>query len=568
MVKVLCIDDEVDIRRDIVEVVSEAGYEVLEAGNGEDGLESILKNHPDLVLCDINMPGMSGRELLLELHLKHSECLEIPFIFLSADGARDDVLSGLGLGADDYLTKPIDHELLLLKLMSALRIPGEYQNRLDRLCVVDDVTRLPNRAKALESLLHSMSRMHDTDDKITVMSLTIEGFKEAVETVGRVGGDKLLQDVAIRLQSCAESGELVANLGGEDFLFLFSDHDLYSESVVQRIQDEFSSPCIIEGREIRANLKIGLASFPGNGDDPYTLVQNADRALLQARKLGVDYQYFTSEMNERVARRVEIEDCLHTALHRDEFSVHFQPLLNLSSQQLIGAEALLRWNSPELGSIGPDEFIPIAEDSGLIAEIGQWVLEEACRHAREWQTLYGQPYRIAVNVSAKELMAGNMVRTVSNVLQETGLAPDCLELEMTEGILIQDGHGVRQTLNTFKEMGIRLSIDDFGTGYSALSYLKKFPFDTLKIDRSFISEVMTDASNATLCTAIIEMAHGLGLEVIGEGVEDADQMEFLSKKGCDFVQGYFVEKPLPVQDFISILEKYNSYAGGGKNANL
>lgn len=554
MARILCIDDEKDIREDVAEVVQEAGYEVIEAGNGQEGLEIILSEHPDLVLCDINMPGLNGFRLLTEIQNKHPECRDIPFLFLTANTNRDDILNGLGLGADDYITKPIDHELLILKIMSSLRIPEEYKERIRTIKSTDTVTGLPNRMKSLEFLFDAMIDIHKADNSITAISLTLEDFKGTVERYGRGGSEKILLEVALRLQSCAQEGDFVGNLGGEDFLFIFQGGAPYSETVARRIQKALTPNFMVDGRETSLKITMGLASYPGSVDDPYTLMQYADLALQQARSQGLYCMSFTPEFNWRAEQRRDVATFFDGAMSRGELALNFQPLVDSGSGKIIGAEALLRWNNAELGNVPPDQFIPIAEESGLIMEIGKWVLENACLQAREWQSLHGVPYRIAVNVSATEFTHGQIIKEVSNALQKSGLAPDCLEIEVTEGMLLKDSDNILDILTTLKKIGVRLSIDDFGTGYSSLSYLKKFPFDTLKIDRSFVSEIEAGASNAELCSTIIHMAHTLDLEVIGEGVENETQMEFLGREGCDLFQGYFLGKPMPGAEFISMLK--------------
>jgi|GEM_PF-2587391 len=557
MVKILCIEDEDTIRQDIVEELTEAGHNCFEASDGVLGLQAIYDHRPDLVLCDINMPKMDGRELLKELRTNHPDLASIPFIFLSAAGKQEDVISGLGLGADDYLTKPIDYDLLMAKMMSSLRLREEYQAQLAHEANFDAVTGLPNRVLALDRLLQELARGHREQQNVTALSIGLVDFKKVIDMLGRGAGDQLLKDVAMRLLPCVQEDETVAHLGGNEFLIIVKDENYYSEEVARRVLSAFVAPFNLEEHEVRMNVSIGLATYPTHAEDPYSLLRHADMAMTQAKEAGGSgYRYFMPSLTEELESQLELESFLLHALEREELSINYQPLVDIKKGTIIGAEALLRWNNRELGFISPDQFIPIAEKTGMIEAIGEWVLRTSCLQAKEWQDRFGKPLRMAVNMSVRQFSSDDVVTTISDVLNESQLSAENLELEVTEGLLLGDSPLIHSSLNKLHEMGVGLSIDDFGIGYSALSYLKKYPFDTLKIDRSFISEVINDDSDAALVTAIIAMSHGMSLQVIAEGVETSEQLAFVRALNCDFVQGYHYSKPLPADEFTALLDTW------------
>lgn len=559
MVKILCIEDEESIRTDIIEELSEAGYECFGAADGQEGLKAIYDHSPDVVLCDINMPKMDGLQLLRELRTNHPDLSHIPFIFLSAYGKQEEVISGLELGADDYLVKPVDYNLLMVKLRSSLRIRDEYESRIEYEANFDSNTGLPNRVLALDRLLQELAQAHRRKQEVAVLSIGLLDFKKITDTLGRNAGDQLLKEAAVRLNACVQEGETVAHLGGYEFLLIVKDEDLYSERLARSVLNVFAAPFLLEDHEVTVTVSIGLASYPTDAQDPYSLLRSADVALSQATDAGgANYRYFMPSLNDKADNLFEIESFLRHAMERDELSLNYQPLVDIETGSIVGAEALLRWSNPELGFVSPEVFIPIAEKNGMIQEIGDWVLQTSCMQAKQWHDRFGAPFKMAVNMSVRQFSTENVVQTVFDALAQSGLSADSLELEVTEGLLMGDSPLILTSLNKLHEMCVGLSIDDFGTGYSALSYLKKYPFDTLKIDRSFVSGVVHDASNAALVTAIIAMSHGLNLKVIAEGVETAEELAHLQALRCNFVQGYHYSKPLPPDEFAVLMTDWPS----------
>jgi predicted signal transduction protein with EAL and GGDEF domain len=348
----------------------------------------------------------------------------------------------------------------------------------------------------------------------------------------------------------------VARQGGDEFVLVLSgireDDDV--PVVAQKILKAMSVPFDINGRELHITCSIGIASYPKDGEDSQTLLKNADAAMYSAKKLGRNNaQYYSAEMNVKAMERLVLENGLHHALERNEFLLHYQPQVDLRTGEIAGMEALVRWQHPELGLVSPAMFIPVAEDSGLIVSIGEWVLRTACAQNKAWQLAGFKPISVAVNLSARQFRQPDLAEMVAGILAETGLDSACLELELTESLVMQDVEKTIATLSKLKAMGIKLSIDDFGTGYSSLSYLKRFPIDTLKIDQSFVRDITTDPDDAAIAKAIISMAHDMQLRVIAEGVETEAQKTFLQQRHCDEMQGYLFSRPVPAEAFETLL---------------
>ena len=414
------------------------------------------------------------------------------------------------------------------------------------------VTGLPNRVLALDRVSQALARATREKHAIGVLYIDIDHFKKVNDTLGHDFGDKLLIEIAKRLNSCVREIDTVAHLGGDEFLIVLSQlHKIVESKIIAgKILEKISKPYYVDGHELFLAASIGITGYPDDGQDPHLLLKNADAAMYRAKKHGRNtYRFFTQEINNQAMARLEMESCLRYAIEKQELHLNFQPQIDIRTGKLTGAEALLRWNNPKLGQVPPLQFIPIAEETGLIVTIGEWVLRHACKESRIWQDQYGVKIKVSVNVSTRQFQAGKLTETVSRILHETGLQPELLELELTESLLLEDAPNTQETLKALKSMGVTLSLDDFGTGFSSLSYLKRFPFDILKIDRSFVRDIATDQSDAALCAAIIAMASSLNLRVIGEGVEDKIQLEFLRNKGADIIQGYFFSRPLSVEEF-------------------
>ena len=420
----------------------------------------------------------------------------------------------------------------------------------------DALTDLPNRTLLMDRLTLALAQARRNEQMLAVMFLDLDQFKVVNDTAGHVEGDKLLQSVSQQLNSVLREGDTVARVGGDEFLLLLPKIEQLTDAteIAERVLTAVGRTRVIVGHEFNISISIGITLFPTDGDDAETLLTNADIAMYQAKEQGKNnFQFFTPAMNTRIQNRLALENDLRHGLERGEFVVYYQPQLNISTGQIVGVEALVRWQHPERGLVLPMEFIPVAEETGLIVPLGEWVLHAACAQIRSWQEAGLPPLRVAVNLSAREFQQGNLIEAVAGVLEETGLAPEFLQLEITEGVSIQDVDFTIKVMGELKEMGVQIAIDDFGTGYSALSYLRRFPIDVVKIDRSFVCDLTIDSTDAEIATTIIVMAHNLGLEVIAEGVETEEQLAFLKQRRCDEMQGYLFSKPVPAEKLEEIL---------------
>ena len=419
----------------------------------------------------------------------------------------------------------------------------------------DALTGLANRTLLTDRVEQAIARAARSGGKVALLFLDLDRFKNVNDSLGHGVGDQLLQAVAARLSACLRAEDTAARLGGDEFIVSLPNVADGAEAaqVAARILAELARPFSVAGHPLPAEVSVGIALFPDDGDSAQTLMRNADTAMYHAKESGRgNYQFFSAQMNERVSRRLSTETRLRQAIERGEFTLHYQPLIQLGQGNIVGAEALLRWPQPEQRMVSPADFIPVAEDSGLIVPLGEWVLREACMQAQAWQALHSG-LRICVNLSPRQFGQKHLVRTIEEALRASGLAPHLLELELTEGMLMHHADDTLRTLAQLHEMGVHLAIDDFGTGYSSLSYLKRFPIDTLKIDRSFVKDLNDDPDDAAIVTAIIAMAHSLDLRVVAEGVETVAQARFLRSLACDMAQGFHFGRPMPAQDFASRL---------------
>jgi len=427
-----------------------------------------------------------------------------------------------------------------------------YEEKLRYQANFDQITDLPNRVLALDRLKGALSSARRHGHKVGLLFMDIDHFKKINDTHGHATGDRFLAQAAERIVECVREEDTVARLSGDEFAVVLPDirSARDTEPVAHKILEAFSQPFILDGQEAFVGSSIGIALGPDDGDDPELLLRNADAAMYEAKEQGRHtFRYFTRELNERAVERVRIEARMRRGLDADAFEIHYQPLVEVRSGRIIGAEALVRWNDPELGAVSPEKFVPLAEDSGLIVPLGRWVLDTACRQMRAWHGEGLDHLRLTVNVSARQFRGSALVEAVSTALAECQLPPESLELEITEGLLMDDIPETHATLHELDRRGVRLAVDDFGTGYSSLSYLKRFPVDTLKIDKAFIRDVANDPDDVTLVEAIIAMARRLNLQVIAEGVETSEQLAFLRAQKCELAQGYLFSRPLTADAF-------------------
>ena len=431
------------------------------------------------------------------------------------------------------------------------------EERLAYLAHHDALTGLPNRTMLVERLEHSMAYAQRQERNVAVLFLDLDRFKVINDTRGHAIGDGLLRQVAARLSKVVRATDTVARSGGDEFIIVVGDLGGPSDliAVGKSILASFADPFFVEGEELFASPSIGIAVYPRDGADVVTLVKNADAALYQAKDSGRNnIQYFTSELMEAAARKMSLESEMRHGIDRGEFRIYYQPLVGLRTGSVVGFEALLRWHHPALGLILPNEFIPVAEDSGLIVQLGEWVLRTACEQQKAWERAGFGRRRVTVNISARQFQHRDLAAIVGRVVREVGVAPGTLELELTETLLMSDVAGSVAMLEQLRAMGVAISIDDFGTGYSSLGYLKNFPIDSLKIDRTFVREITSNRFDSAIAAAVVALARSLDMHVIAEGVENVQQLAQLRLLGCDEAQGFLFGEPAEPKDCLSLLQ--------------
>ena len=570
---ILIIDDEEQIRSLLIDLLGDT-YQCSDAGSAEEALAALSKDTFDLVISDIDMGGMSGLELVPRVH---SLAPDTVVVMISGNHDIEFAIKALRVGAFDYISKPIDlrhveasveralnhHSLLQEKRQYKEQLESLLEQRtaqVDWLAYYDTVTQLPNRALFEDRLAQAVAIARANNHLLVVLFISLYQFKKVNDSLGHGPGDSLLKEFAERLKSCISKSDTVARFGSDEFALLRSQikgtNDLIETigSLSQVLKFSFDLP----GHELFATASVGVSLFPVDGDDSHTLLKNAGAALYKAKKSGgANYQFYTADMHELATSRLALETNLRRAIKNEEFLVHYQPRVAVDSLAITGVEALVRWQHPQLGLVPPAEFIPLAEDTGLIVPIGEWVLRTACAQGRSWRDQGFAPIQIAVNMCARQFHDQDLSETVIRILDETGFPSANLELELTESSVMQDPDFAAGVLSRLKSMGIKISIDDFGTGFSSLASLKRLPIDALKIDRSFVRDATSDTDDAALVMAIITLAHNLRLKVIAEGVETEDQLKFLQLLRCDEIQGFLFSKPLPADALASLFDSHS-----------
>ncbi len=437
-------------------------------------------------------------------------------------------------------------------VFSDITVQKKSEAELERLAFFDPLTGLPNRALFHERLQHEIDGARRENAAIALLFIDLDRFKWVNDTLGHAAGDELLNVVAKRLRALLRESDTVARLGGDEFTVILpgtgsTDH---VSSVAQSIVNVIKEPIALSDQEVHVGASVGVAFYPDDGADLETLSKNADIAMYQAKEAGRDtFQFYSQKNNLQALRHIILDDEMHKALEREEFTLHYQPKVAAASGKMVGMEALLRWQKADGEMVSPAEFIPLAEETGLIISIGEWVLNSACRQMAAWAEEGAPGMKVAVNLSARQFRDRGLVEMVRSAIARTAIAPECLELEITESMVMGDVESAITTMKRLRALGVTLAIDDFGTGYSSLSYLKRFPINTLKIDRSFVSDLTLDSDDAAIVDAVISMATSLNLNVVAEGVESAEQLDYLRSRGCTELQGFYISRPLPADEF-------------------
>jgi diguanylate cyclase (GGDEF)-like protein/PAS domain S-box-containing protein len=509
-----------------------------------------------LTVKDVSHPGdvNATDDARVQLRARAIKSFKTEKRYLRKDGTP--VWVGLTIASKFDRDGAFLHDISVVEDISARKGAEE---RIQYLATHDGLTGLPNRVMFGQILGLAIETARRYDRKLAVLFIDLDRFKIINDTLGHEAGDVLLREMGARLRECLRASDVVARLGGDEFVVLLQEiNDVtQAETVVRNILGVVMKPVVILGQECRVTASIGVCMHPLDGQEDASVMKNADMAMYLAKEEGKNtFHVFNERMKPQSVERLTLETNLRRALELDEFTLHYQAKVNFKSGAITGVEALLRWQNPQLGSVSPARFIPLAEETGLIVPIGKWVLRTACEQSVAWQKQGLPPVRMSVNLSMRQLNDEGLVREIESVLRETGLHPELLELEVTESSIMHNAARAVQVLTAIKTLGVRLAIDDFGTGYSSLAHLKRFPIDTLKVDRSFIREVPNDEEDKAIAEAIIAMGKTLSLTVVAEGVETPQQQQFLSERLCDEMQGYYFSTPVAAQDFAELLRDH------------
>jgi diguanylate cyclase len=568
---ILIIDDDGQTR-DLLMSVLVDDYDCHAVDSAEEALKKLGAKTFDLILSDIDMGGMSGLELVPQVH---SISADTVVVMISGDNEIETAIQAMRAGAFDYIAKPLVVQHVeaaverALNHSSLLKEKRRYKEQLeillqqrtaevDRLAYYDTITQLPNRALFEDRLAQAVAVAKSESQRFGVLFISFDQFKKVNDTLGHEAGDYLLCEFAKRLKSCVGETDTVARFGTDEFAVLQTPIEDANEIVetIGSLSKVLKFAFEARDQELFATASVGVSLFPHDAEDAQSLMKNAGAALYKAKRSGgANYQFYTADMHSLAARRLALETKLRRAIQNEEFLIFYQPRISVDSLAVTGVEALVRWQDPQLGLVAPAEFIPLAEDTGLIVPIGEWVLRNACVQARRWQVAGFAPMQMAVNISARQFQEQDLSETVVRILNQTKIAPQYLELEVTESSIVQNPEFAASVLTKLKGMGVKISIDDFGTGYSSLASLKRLPIDALKIDQSFVRDATTEPDDASLVMAIITLAHNLRLKVIAEGVETEEQLRFLHLLRCDEIQGNLFSKPIPPESLEGLLDR-------------
>ncbi|MBD3884650.1 EAL domain-containing protein [Phormidium tenue FACHB-886] len=579
---ILIVDDVLENVRLLSKMLAAHGYQTRKATNGKMALTAIEATLPSLILLDIRMPEMNGYQVCQQIK-SDPKTASIPVIFLSAADEVADKVEGFRVGGADYITKPFHVEEVLARVQNQLTIVTAQQticelnaqlerrikertqqleaanSQLSKMAFHDPLTRLPNRALLMQRLQAAVDQQQaNPEDRFAVFYLDCDRFKTVNDSFGHQVGDELLIAVSERLKSVLRQEDLLVRLGGDEFVILLEElaEPATATQTAEQILNSFAFPFHLKERDVFVSFSIGIVLECLTYHDPELLLRDADTAMYQAKALGKDqYRVFTPAMYQATDHRLQLETDLRKSVQNKELALYYQPIVELATGAVVGAEALIRWHHPTYGLIPPDQFIPIAEETGFILKLGRWVLIEACCQLRRWQQqqIVNSSFSISVNISACQFAQPDFVQQIDEILAKTQVDSQCLKLEITETVIMQNLVSSAKVFHSLHQRSIQLSIDDFGTGYSSLSYLHSFPIDNLKIDRSFVQSLHKKGNALGLVTAIVQIAETLGMFLIAEGIETNEQLAQLKLLGCHFGQGYLFSKPLLLEEMSNFL---------------
>ena len=587
----LIVDDDEAIRKLLAIMLEDQGYQTLSAPSGEMALAMVASQPPDLILLDAMMPGMDGYQVAR--HIKANVATaNIPIIMLSGLSEQSARLSGLEAGAEEVLSKPVVNDELWLKVRNLLRLKafGDHQvvhtlmleqqlqkrtidverfrsamgsdERLLKMANYDPLTGLPNRNLFYTTLQMGLTQAELRGWQLAVCTVDLNDFKSFNDVWGHLIGDQVLAEFCRRLSNCLNVSDTLGRMDGHELalILMIRKGQTGPKQIVDRIREVLREPFRVQEQDVTLTASIGIALYPDDGADAERLIKQASTAMNRAKQAGRDtYRFYTAQMNVEVQARQELETALRDAVRKQAFELYYQPKISLRDGTLCGVEALLRWHRPGLANVPPSVFVPILEDMGLISIVGQWVIARVCKQIACWQRSGLGVSQVAVNVSAQQIAEGDFVQDIQRALDEHQIEAKWLELELTESSLMFNTPETIASLLALRDLGLKISIDDFGTGYSSLAYLSRFPIDKLKIDIAFIREVPHNVQDAAITRTIIELAHSLNLQVIAEGVENCEQLAFLTENGCDQVQGYLLSRPLPTKELETLLREQRCF---------
>ena len=581
---ILIVDDKPTNLRVLSTMLTKVGYKVRAVTTGRMAVMAAQNQPPDLILLDVKMPDLDGYEVCQQLK-NIPETAAIPIIFLSALQDVEDKIKAFEAGGVDYIIKPFQFQEVLARVSIHLTLQkaryqlqtlnsqlekqvqaqtadlAEIKQQLLHDALHDDLTKLPNRSLFLERVNSALKRVQEEDNyTFALLVIDLDRFKMINDSGGHLVGDRLLVAVSRALKTLVSGADTVARLGGDEFAILLDPINDVNEAlkVAEQVKQALTTSFLIEEQEIFTSPSIGVTISLPTYNSAADILRDANLAMGEAKDNGrARYELFNPQMHKQALKLITLERDLRYAIDKQEFDVYYQPIIDLNGIKLIGFEALIRWQHPYKGFISPGEFIPVAEDTGLIVPIGRMVLEKVCYQIENWKKKFPQAtfLKVSVNLSSQQLKEKNIIQEIDEILEKTGLNPDNLKIEITETSLIEHSVITTELLRQLKERNLEICLDDFGTGYSSLSYLHRFPVDTLKIDRSFVNCIGKPEENLEIIQSIITLAHNLGMEVVAEGIETQEQLIYLQKSHCNFGQGYFFNRPLPPQEAEKLLEK-------------